>query len=165
MHFQDFSCDKNAKRVRDIFHKKQFFLMNSYRFFVNFVNIFLINSFTISYNQIKLYNCSFFQKRLQWYFVDAYNDLINDNTKINRNLRELNKKTLTHEFKTYRNTSNFLLKTSVANDIRDMTIINWYTTTWNTIRTIVVFYIKLFVVIVVHHSARIAREFVNFRDD
>jgi hypothetical protein len=54
MHFKNFSLDKNAKRVRDISHKKQFFFMNSYHFFVNLVNIFSIISFAISNNQKKL---------------------------------------------------------------------------------------------------------------
>ncbi len=78
---------------------------------------------------------------------------------------ELNKKTSIHEFKTYRNTRDFLFKTSVANNIRDTTTINWYTTTSNTIQTIVVIHVYFFVIIVVHHVARVARKLINFRND
>ncbi len=65
----------------------------------------------------------------------------------------------------YRNTRDFLFKTFIADDIRDTTTINWYTTTSNTIRTIVVIHVKFFVIIVVHHVARVAREFISFRND
>jgi hypothetical protein len=54
MYFKNVSFDKNAKRIRDIFHKKQFFFMNSYRFFINLVDIFSIISLAISNNQIRL---------------------------------------------------------------------------------------------------------------
>ncbi len=78
---------------------------------------------------------------------------------------ELNKKTSIHELKTYRNTRDLLFKTFVTNNIRDTTTINWYTTTSNTIRTIIVIHVRFFVIIVVHHVARVAREFISFRND
>jgi hypothetical protein len=54
MHLKNISLDKNAKRIRDIFHKKQFLFMNSYHLFVDFVNIFSIISLAISNNQKKV---------------------------------------------------------------------------------------------------------------
>ncbi len=78
---------------------------------------------------------------------------------------KLNKETSIHEFKTYRDTRDFLSKTSVADNTRDTTTINWYTTASNTIRTIVVIHIKCFVVIVIHHVTRVARELISFRND
>jgi hypothetical protein len=54
MHLKSLSFDKNAKRVRDIFHKKQFFLMSSYHFFVDFVSIFSIISLAILNSQKEL---------------------------------------------------------------------------------------------------------------
>ncbi len=54
MHFKNLLFDKNAKRVRDIFHKKQFLFMNSYRFVINLVSIFSIISLAISNSQKKL---------------------------------------------------------------------------------------------------------------
>jgi hypothetical protein len=90
---------------------------------------------------------------------------MSDDSKTNRDLRELNKKTSTNEFKTYRNANSFLLKTFVARDTRDTTTINRYATTSNTIRTIVVIHVRFFVVVLVHHIARITREFLSFRND
>jgi hypothetical protein len=78
---------------------------------------------------------------------------------------ELNKKASIYEFKTYRNTRDFLFKTFVADNIRDTTTINWYTTTSNTIRTIVVIHVRFFVIIVVYHVARVARKLISFRND
>jgi hypothetical protein len=54
MHLKSLSFDKNAKRVRDIFHEKQFLFMNSYRFFIDLVNNFSIISLAISNSQKKL---------------------------------------------------------------------------------------------------------------
>jgi hypothetical protein len=90
---------------------------------------------------------------------------MSDDSKTSRDLQELNKKTSTNEFKTYRNASSFLLETFIARDIRDTTTINRYTTTSNTIRTIVIIHVEFFVIVVVHHIARIARELVSFRND
>jgi hypothetical protein len=78
---------------------------------------------------------------------------------------KLNRETSIHELKTYRDTRDFLSKTSVADNIRDTTTINWYTTTSNTIRAIVVIHIRCFVVIVIHHVTRVARELISFRND
>ncbi len=170
MHFKSLSLDKNAKRVRDIFHKKQFLFMSSYRFFVDLVSIFSIIALAISNSQEELKNRSFFHECFRWYLVDAKNDtsvkqLIDDDAKTNRDLRKLNKKTSIHEFKTYRNTRDFLFKTSVADNIRDTTTINWYTTASNTIRTIIVIHVRFFIIIVVHHVAFVAQEFISFRND
>jgi hypothetical protein len=54
MHLKNLSFYKSAKRVRDIFHEKQFLFMNSYRFFVDLVSIFSVISLAISNNQKKL---------------------------------------------------------------------------------------------------------------
>jgi hypothetical protein len=90
---------------------------------------------------------------------------MSDDSKTNRNLQKLNKETSTNEFKTYRNASNFLLETFIARDTRDTTTINRYTTTLNTIRTIVVIHVEFFVIVVIHHIARIARKLISFRND
>jgi hypothetical protein len=54
MHLKSLSLDKNAKRVRDISHKKQFLFMSSYRFFVDLVSIFSVISLAISNSQKEL---------------------------------------------------------------------------------------------------------------
>ncbi len=129
MHLKNLSFDKNAKRVRDISHKKQFLFMNSYRFLVDLVSIFSVIALAISNSQKELKNRSFFHKCLRWYLVDAKSDtsvrqLIDGDAKTNRDLRELNRKTSIHELKTYRDTRDLLFRTFVADNIRDTTTIN-----------------------------------------